>query len=1009
MIEYLVVLNMHTSRVLLKLFFYISMVLVFTSCGLNLGEPEPKIPVAKIQSTECLTPSIDKLKLFFEGEASGDQVGSSVDCLQDVLKAFKENIRGENRDLYTPREIADFIESNFLKNEKTFSDSFLFELMQFKMALFGGSSQFVHRREVEVAASFLKELQEPLVKLNPYMKMITMNKKHQGYFDSLSVEEREDFFAQSKIQFSLFVKVLSGKFSNSQAPYKINNLVNFILEVCRFVEVEDGTIQTISSTKSFIKKIKHYLVGGEEAILGEEWDQVGSIATEIYFEVLRYHYFILPLQDQHQAEKWLYYEKMTTDLTELLQSLLQKKKSGVLTQSELYDLFSSVEEFLPAFKINAGVIEDVTNLKIMLIESGDNTLVWSADDLSKLKIKYSAIFNFIRSLIAHSDILISQSKVKSITYFDFLNAETQITESSLKLTKQISGSYSIEKFKKLALNLSENLFKNQFKLPDNFNELIDLTHAVQPVLVGHENTDLSKEDLNLVITTGIRTYLHYREFELFIKNEKLEQISFITGIEAIWPKVVKTIEYVLVNKKSHQIVSTELIQPILVAQNKNLLKTHLREVSLNNAFESLWNHLLIEPKRRIDGNLNESFNLNVLKFLKNEVDYYIIAQKQINLIFDKQQTLTSEQLNFELKEKLKDILYYQKPAVGLQELIGLTDSKYAMNFNESSLLKILTPDNGVYHFKDLFFSNISRAISRLAIGGYATDLSRAESLLGINSEEAHLAYKQLKPLAVDFDFLEESNNTFIDSRFREANLFLSVSDGDDLVNLSEFHQIILHIISGINRATFIKEDISKYINASSTTCSAVLSPEGNLKSVDEACLLDVYVKNETAFADLPELLKFKLAPETDFKIYSLGLLKAIGYVSNESHQVLVTDFDLLPHLAQYIEMIYSRHDQNRNGFLEKDEALLAFPVFKNLLKDLVKPYKQIKEEDLPGVFIYILKYGRPPKKESIKEVLQFVAFIRDKDKKGWDIQTNRTDLGKILNYIAEATQPPVTP
>ena len=137
--------------------------------------------------------------------------------------------------------------------------------------------------------------------------------------------------------------------------------------------------------------------------------------------------------------------------------------------------------------------------------------------------------------------------------------------------------------------------------------------------------------------------------------------------------------------------------------------------------------------------------------------------------------------------------------------------------------------------------------------------------------------------------------------------------------------------------------------------------------------------------------------EKENKDYYLSLLKAIGHVPNDKKVVYFVDADLFPHVIQYVEMVYARHDLNQDKVLEKCEALKAFPIYRDLIRQLTTDYK-LSEKQLPGVFIYLLKFGRPP--VSPLEKLKFITFINNPSK--WDIQATRIDLGKIFNFIGES-------
>ena len=166
--------------------------------------------------------------------------------------------------------------------------------------------------------------------------------------------------------------------------------------------------------------------------------------------------------------------------------------------------------------------------------------------------------------------------------------------------------------------------------------------------------------------------------------------------------------------------------------------------------------------------------------------------------------------------------------------------------------------------------------------------------------------------------------------------------------------------------------------------------------------MNLYVQSPLGFESLPEHSGLKnLFSEEQIRTYYYSLLKSAGHVPNDEKLAIYEDVDLFPHVVQYIEMIFLKYDLNKDRILDKDEALRAFPVFRLTIKDMLKeiPNGQlIPDKSLPGVFIYLLKYGRPPK--GLSETLKFLSFIGDESK--WDLQASRLDLGVIFNFIADS-------
>ena len=88
--------------------------MALTSCGFKIGEEPPKTQVAEFKNTQCLNQAIDDLKVFFDGQASDQNVDLAFRCISQVLIAFKDNVNGANREYFEVEELAYFIESQFL-------------------------------------------------------------------------------------------------------------------------------------------------------------------------------------------------------------------------------------------------------------------------------------------------------------------------------------------------------------------------------------------------------------------------------------------------------------------------------------------------------------------------------------------------------------------------------------------------------------------------------------------------------------------------------------------------------------------------------------------------------------------------------------------------------------------------------------------------------------------------------------------------------------------------------
>ncbi len=973
-------------------------------CGLKIGEKNPDQKVAEVKSAQCLNQAVSDLKVFFAGAATDDQVTSAVVCLQDVFVAFKENIRGEDKNSFTAKEIATFVELNFLKDSPTkFTDDFLNQVMIFKVALFGGNKELVLKSEIDLIVNSIALFKPDLIRLNPHMKILTKNWQEQYFIFEDSQKEKQ--FLEAKSEFTRLVKKLCAEFAKGKRSYRIDDVFGFIIESARFAKTEESTIQTIQKAQPFLKKFKSYLIGGNSSLQGNEWEKMGLTLTEAYFQNLRFEYFLKALKPEQIEERWVIYEKVASDFSSLIENLLKTKETQSLTNAEIDDLLQPLSEIFPDVSLSEELLNELGDIKIMILgESPIGRRGWDRSDFAELNKKLPTLFKNLSILVQTIDYLaIDKDHLfrQKVNYEDFQNAEIKILAAVSNLSELIERSYNLESLRGLILNLANGPFKNAIKLPDNFDSLFDVFISIKTSLTGQTSTILTVNNIKLLMNVGTRAYLNYSEYDLFLSQYNLDTPEFMSGLTKIWPKIKTTIKIELYLKPENAITTSEFTQLFLELQKENFVKTHIQKASLDLLFDSLWSNILNKPEDRLNQIQRKGFDLVALSELSNEVDRWVGTQSHIVQIFEQNPEWSKNELLPELDQRIKTEPN-ENTQKGLTEIRNFISEEIPLTFTEEGFLRILDLPSGLYHRSDLSKSNFSRALARMIIRSYANDIARIEPLpIGVLKEEVQVAYDQLKPLAVDLNFVDPGNMGFINARFLESSLFLSISNGDKIAQLSELHHLIMHIFSGIERSVDLRKDISN-------ECLTPLGLFGVQTQVDEDCLLKIYFKNNYSFKGLPQFLNMRLQNSvTDLHDYYFNLLKATGHIPNEQKTVLLSDADLFPHVVQYVEMMYARHDLNRDNLLQKEEALAAFPIFKDLLRELAKPYPLVKEEYLPGVFIYILKYGSAP--TSGPDKFKFILFVSDKDQKNWTINSSRLDVGKIFNYIADSTKPKPTP
>ncbi|MBY0554214.1 hypothetical protein K2P97_06775 [bacterium] len=987
-------------------------------CGLKLGEKNKTENIAEIKSASCLRQSVDQLKTFIKGEATDDQVAESIQCLQNVLIAFKDNIRGANQDAYTPKEVGNFLSQQFLKDGTEFNDELLAQIAKLKVLLVGGTEELITKEEVIAISSIVARLKPGLVKLNPHMKVIVSK------WTPENKSQDEQKFKNAKKAFDGFLISVANLLASTDRGYRLEDLIDLAVEVAKFAKVEDSTVKKIADAENLLVDFKIALIGGNAALRGKEWISFGRTLGEVYFQSLRFKYFYDNLKEDQIPEKWKVYENVVIDGSNLIQDLLTAKNDNEITNAEILHILDSAKPLVSNFNVSPELIKQVTKIKDVFFGSGQtkSDTMWTKADFAALSAKAPVIFKNIGIILQnfkHVKVDKEGFRKNQIKYEDFNKAEAAIVQAVGEISIEIVSNYDLNDLKLLIVNLSETLLKDTLKLPDNFNDLMELLKSAKLTLTGQTGSEISKANLQLLLNVGIRAYGHYVEFVNFINVFKLEEKEFIYSFDKLASKAEQTLALELKLKSSHMISTAEISQLVLQAQKMEFIKTKIKESTLETTLNALWSNILNTPESRLAETAQAGLNAVVLKQLAQELHLWINNQKAITDLFDKKAEQNKEELLTGLNAKQ-----------GLNELKRALTAPGFMNFNDKGYLKINTNTNNRYRAKDLSNSNLGILLGRIIIRSYAKEIERVNQLTGASLEEVQTAFGQLKFLLHDLKLVDPENKTFIESRFREANLFLAPSNGDGYASFTEIHHLILHILSGVERADSLKKIILD-------KCLKTENKEDVNKSIiDQTCLMDLYFNEQASFDDVPAFLGMRKevaqngSVNTEFcakdenkesedcktlelnQAYFIGLLKAAGHVENDDrpNTVILGDANLFPHVVQYVEMVYSTHDANRDGFLQKSEALNAYPVFAETMKLLKAQLKDLDGNDFVGVFVWLLKKGTILPINNMKKFARDHVCNMDPNPpapcaQDWTVNSSRVEIGKIFNLIAAFTKP----
>lgn len=313
-------------------------------------------------------------------------------------------------------------------------------------------------------------------------------------------------------------------------------------------------------------------------------------------------------------------------------------------------------------------------------------------------------------------------------------------------------------------------------------------------------------------------------------------------------------------------------------------------------------------------------------------------------------------------------------------------------------------------FWSLSISNILREVNRLLIEGYAASDERRENLAGVTYDEFHCFTDDVREVGIALKWIDSRKYDMHYKRFMEANLFTHASNGDDLYGLYEGTQTLAFLFSTKAMAHKFHVQIGERCDFDG------VDPWG-YRRIRAQCFRDEFFQFIFPYMDYMPRMKSHFRSldgrhQERFRSALETAARAWGVSERPVESADSLGFALVLH---YVEALFARFDGgdlgNASGYLERDEARKAFPVFQRTLSEVVRT--MISEDDLElrtrmqepdsleSLFMYLLKKGNPPDPDRMLGKLGYWWWLKSDSLRG--IKADRTRLVEIFAALARQT------
>jgi hypothetical protein len=992
-----------------------AMTAFMSGCDSKIGENPPVAKAHEYAGAACLSHTSSVMREFIEGNAKEGDLNALWGCLGGAVQSFQRYVRGSDKSRYTSQELATFIEKNYLDQTKgaKISPELQLEFMKLKQLFLGGNVSYITQKELTSMQDVFSMLNGITVRMNPYMKIMVLK---WSVSDTNQVQKDMLFFEEANKELQNSSRALAAHIEKNGQTYKMSDFVTFLRELSKTLGDEWPGVDKVAKAMPLIKSTKKALAGGkEESIAPNEWRRFSLLGARGYIQYLRYYYFIEQVPETDTGYRLTYLARTTEDVLSVFQDLVAEKPEGKVSIQEVNNLLKALSEAWDGFKVSPKMVLETMKIKQLIF--GGSVDSFTTNDFKTARMKVNRLKAIVERFLPYYSIYSLDWDPQMYSYQQsqklFQDAQGVLEQSGTELATLIEGPYDLRDLI-VILREYEALYPHKDKdskrlkdaeyvpMSQKLEKLMPLILEAKTMVFGGKDSTLDKAIWSPLLSLGARIYTSALYHHYFISEKPMEKTDTLWSLSTFSNQSLNLLRDILVKKPVHQVTLSDIMTITKLLQNAGFIDNKKINIqSLTTIVKLVLNNVLVSPEDRLGGYVPNAITMHSVELLRDELQIWIDTEiffAQLTRKYQSNQGLRPRDFADAVEKGRTHPDSSTALRTGLRELGPVVQTPAPLTVDAQGRMYISRELQQVYNQQSMSQLNLNRALARLMIRSFAGDLSRIKSNAGVTVEEVNAVFKTVKPFFVDIGLLEPDNDTFGDARFRDANIFMPHSDGNKTASFVELTDLVGMLWSGVSINTMLTEAMPKDCLFEQMVKSKKTGIEKLEKMVKVDCAANAYrfslMDKMTA---TPVFRRYLQGADRDETLEFINnIFKSSGYVPNKSRTTKLVDLGQVPHAIQYVEMIFTRFDENSDGVLTKYEALKAYDLFAELLKQYAGD--QVAPKDLDSVFMFLLRYGKAP--TTIKEKATW--FLRWKGRpENWNVAADRSQLARILGYIAD--------
>lgn len=417
----------------------------------------------------------------------------------------------------------------------------------------------------------------------------------------------------------------------------------------------------------------------------------------------------------------------------------------------------------------------------------------------------------------------------------------------------------------------------------------------------------------------------------------------------------------MVERHGGLIENDELRQLMTQIENNKFLPKTVRAKSVNSSLEAILGKLFAGNSIENQAELMLGLKQRHIDRLVEVVRDWTEGQRISSQIIGPAEFATID----EVRKSMSLIATAKSDVVGATALLQISELVLRgrpLIHDSLGRLEVAPERIKIYRRADLDTLNITRVMMNAAMRGYSHETARAGDMPQITESEMQELFADLKTMGRDMGIIDVRSLQSGVRTFMEANIFLSVSDGNEFVSLHEMVEWFETVMSAGKIADQMHFDL-----VTESGCGTPPLDVFGKERLTAKCFRDNIARVLTRRLDhLPTFLRLLETAGREGRTpeFITTLERATRALGDSDLPIESSDLRAMSPVIHYAESLFARFDADRSTLLETREVWDVFPLIRPFIRKLAVDAEgkslNLDSAYEKAIYSWMLEFGAPP-------------------------------------------------